>query len=142
MNKQLKTRNMTEQEIKVNLLHQLRHMVSHLNHLEVVYKDYELQNDVEEGFGIGTEIDIDEIREKRDYFVSLLIKEIPKTNLVEDFYDEYVSPTLKQSWKKEDYYMTIETDGYSGRYGGQKGYVIKVNGEVEYSNDLGEYRNK
>ena len=43
---------MTEQEIKVNLLHQLRHMVSHLNHLEVVYKDYELQND-EEG-SIGT----------------------------------------------------------------------------------------
>lgn len=133
---------MTEQEMKVNLLHQLRHMVSHLNHLEVVYKDYELQNDVEEGFGIGTEIDIDEIRSKRDYFITLLVQEIPKTNLVEDFYDNYFNPILKEHWKKEDYYMTIETDGFSVRYGGQKGYVIKVDGEVEYSNDLDEYRKR
>ena len=131
---------MTEQEIKVNLLHQLRHMVSHLNHLEVVYRDYELERDVEHGQGVGTELDIDEIRSKRDYFISLLIQEIPKTNLVEDFYDNYFNPILKEHWKKEDYYMTIETDGYSGRYGGQKGYVIKVDGEVEYSNDLDEYR--
>jgi hypothetical protein len=131
---------MTEQEMKVNLLHQLRHMVSHLNQLEVVYRDYELHIDVEEGHGVGNEIDIDEIRNKRDYFIDLLIQEIPKTNLVESFYDECLSPTLKKNWKKEDYYITIETDGYSGRYGGQKGYVIKSNGEVEYNNDLDEYR--
>lgn len=110
-------------ETQITLLHQIRHMVQFLNSLEKTYMDYELDRDVEEGYGIGTEIDIDEIREKRDFFVQLLVDEIPKTDLVERFYNEYI-----QMGNKKDYYMKILKG--KNPYGKEEGYVITINNDV------------
>ena len=114
-----------EQEVKVNLLHQLRHMVEHLNHIEMIYRNYDLEEDVKWGHGVGTEIDIQSIRIKRDELLELLVKEIPTTNLVDEFYTHYVSKTLHPD--KEDYYLTINSN-----WSGNDVYRFYINGDVYY----------
>lgn len=125
---QLQQENERMKETQITLLHQIRGMVHFLNSLEKTYKDYELDRDEEEGYGIGTEIDIDEIKQKRDFFVQLLIEEIPKTDLVERFYKEYIHNHRNGMGNKKDYYLEIPKG--KNPYGKEEGYVITIQNKV------------
>lgn len=125
---QLQQENERIKETQITLLHQIRGMVHFLNSLEKTYEDYELDRDLEEGYGIGTEIDIDEIKQKRDFFVQLLIEEIPKTDLVKRFYNEYIHPFRNGMGNKKDYYLEIPKG--KNPYGKEEGYVITIENNV------------